>query len=312
MSILKYCLKVWGIGKIPEIEIDSDRYDALQDARNVLSGALAIEEKYDLLFSNYLELEKEALNYATECMVKGSLGYDGFAMARQSINRRIVNLLTSTRLYIDHIQQNIKLCIEKDSEFDVKSSMSAQYDENFSYRFMEALRNYVQHCGLAIHSVSTPTRWTSQDDDGELEFGLNVFSHRERLEESKKFKATTLKEMPEKVEIIRTSRSYVSSISTVHSEIRNTIKLNVTKARQTIQLGIDEYKAVNEGCAIGLKALKYENAGCPKNIVDEFPVLLEWDDSRIELESKNCEINNLEKRYVSSGDYNKALHRTSR
>lgn len=286
---------------MPEIEIDSDRYDALQDARNVLFGALAIEEKYDLLFSNYLELEKEALNYATESMVKGSLWYDGFAIATQSINRRIVNLLTSTRLYIDHIPQNIKLCIEKGSEFDVKSSMSFQYDENFSYRFMEALRNYVQHCGLAIHSVSTPTRWTSQDGDGELEFGLHVFSHREVLNESKRFKAAILEEMPQKVEIIRASRSYVSSISIVHSELRNTIKSNVAKARKTIQLTIDEYKAINEGCAIGLKALKYENAGCPKNIVDDFPILLEWDDSRIKLESTNCEIKNLEKRFVSSG-----------
>lgn len=298
---MKYCLKVCAIGKMPEIEIDSGRYDALQDARNVLFGALAIEEKYDLLFSNYLELEKEALNYAIESMVKGSLWYDGFAMATQSINRRIVNLLTSTRLYIDHIQQNIKLCIEKDSEFDIKNSMSFQYDENFSYRFMEALRNHVQHCGLAIHSVSTPTRWTSQDNDGELEFGLHVFSHREVLKKSKGFKHAIRDEMPQKVEIIRASRSYVSSISIVHSELRNTIKSNVAKARKTIQLTIDEYKAVNEGCAIGLKALKYENAGCPKNIVDDFPILLEWDDSRIKLESKNCEIKNLEKRFVSSG-----------
>ena len=303
---------VWAIGKVPEIEIDADRYLALHNARSVLIGALAIEEKYDLLFSNYLELEKECLNYATECMVKGSLGYEGFATARQSINRRIVNLLTSTRLYIDHIQQNIKLCIEKESDFDVKNLISEQYDKNFSYRFMEALRNHVQHCGLAIHRVSTSTRWTSKDDNGELEFGLNVFSERHILEESKKFKAAILKEMPEKVEIIRASRSYVGAISIVHSELRDTIKSNVTEARNTLQLAIDEYQAVNEGSAIGLKAIKYKEAKFPKDIIDDFPILLEWDDSRIELESKNCQIQNLEKRFVSSGAYNKALHRTSR
>ena len=303
---------VWAIGKVPEIEIDSDRYDALQSARSVLIGALAIEEKYDLLFSNYLDLEKECLNYATECMVKGSLGYEGFAKARRSINRRIVNLLTSTRLYIDHIQQNIKLCVQKESAIDVKSLMSKQYDENFSYRFMEALRNYVQHCGLAIHQVSTPTRWTSQDDDGELEFGLNVFSERDIMEDSKQFKVAILEEMPEKVEIIRASRSYVGSISIVHSEIRDIIKSNVIEARKKLQLAIDEYKAVNDGCAIGLKAIKFKKTEFPKDIIDDFPILLDWDDSRIELESKNCEIKNLEKRFVSSGAYNKALHRTSR
>ncbi|QVL43787.1 MAG: hypothetical protein KFB92_04095 [Alcanivorax sp.] len=302
----------WAVGKVPEIEIDSDRYDALQNARSILIGALAIEEKYDLLFSNYLELEKECLSYATECMVKGSLGYAGFATARQSINRRIVNLLTSTRLYIDHIQQNIKLCIEEESAFNVKSLMSEQYDNNFSYRFMEALRNYVQHCGLAIHRVSTPTRWTSQNDDGELEFGLNVFAEQNVLKESEKFKAAILKEMPEEVEIIRASRSYVGSISIVHNVLRGAIKSNVAEARKAIQVAIDEYKAVNDGCAIGLKALKYKRNEFPKDIIDYFPILLEWDDSRVELESKNREIKNLGKRFVSSGAYNKALHQTSR
>lgn len=172
---MKYYLISWCLGKVPKIEIDSERFLALQDARNILIGALAIEEKYDLLFSNYLELEKDCLNYATECMVKGSLGYDEITKARQSINRRLVNLLTSTRLYTDHIQQNIKLCIAQDSNFKVKKLMAKQYDENFSYRFMEALRNYVQHCGLAIHYFSTPIRWTSQDNSGELEFRINFF-----------------------------------------------------------------------------------------------------------------------------------------
>ncbi len=301
----------WVIGQAPEITIDSDRYEALKKARNILTGALAIEEKYDLLFSNYLELETECLNYTTECMVKGSLGYEGVATARQSINRRIVNLLTSTRLYIDHIQQNIKLCIDE-SDFDVKKLMSEQYDKNFSYRFMEALRNYVQHCGLAIHRVSTPTRWTSQDDEGELEFGLNVFTEKNILDESKKFKAAILAEMPEKVDVIRASRSYVGSISVVHSLLRAGIQSNVTEARKTIQHAIDEYKTVNDGSAIGLKALMYKKDEFPKDIIDDFPILLEWDDSRIKLESKNSEINNLEKRFVSSCAYNKALHRTSR
>lgn len=40
----------WAVGKVPEIEIDSDRYDDLQNARSILIGALAIEEKYDLYF----------------------------------------------------------------------------------------------------------------------------------------------------------------------------------------------------------------------------------------------------------------------
>jgi|TARA_R100001224_G_scaffold33244_2_gene18684 hypothetical protein len=300
----------WLLGDVPEIEIDAQKFNSLLKARKVLEGALAIEEKYDLLFSNYLDLEREGLHYATECMVKGSLGHVGFADAIQSINRRVVNLLTSARLYIDHVQQNIKLCVNNEN---IKSLFSEQYDSVFEYRFMEALRNYVQHCGLSVHKVTTPMKWTSQDESAQLEFGFIAFSSRDIFQDSGKFKASILEEMPEKVEIFSSTRSYVAAISSIHESIRQIISVNVDAARSELESAINDYKAINSGDAVGLMAIKYEpDTPSPKRVIEKFPVLLSWDDTRISLSIKNKQLKNLNKRYVSSGAYNKALQRTSR
>lgn len=115
--------------------------------------------------------------------------------------------------------------------------------------------------------------------------------------------------MPDSVDVIRASRSYVSSISAVHSEIRATVNLSVNNARKLLESAIDEYKSVNGGFAVGLRAIKSEKEDFYKDdIADYFPILLEWDNSRVELEDKNRLVHNLEERFVSSSTYNKALH----
>ena len=52
-----YQLCIMAIGRCPEIQLSKDRYIQLRDAKRTLDLAGAIEEKFDLLMSNYLELE---------------------------------------------------------------------------------------------------------------------------------------------------------------------------------------------------------------------------------------------------------------
>ena len=60
---------------VEDIQIDADRYDNLLKSRKILGGALALEEKFDLLVSNYLDLESECLNCALQrvmiCTIPG-------------------------------------------------------------------------------------------------------------------------------------------------------------------------------------------------------------------------------------------------
>lgn len=167
-------------------EIDSDRYDNLLKSRKVLSGALALEEKFDLLVSNYLDLESECLNCALKRVTHNEQSYEFNSKAMLTINRRTVNLLTSARLYLDHLPQNVKFCVS-DNKF-INTFKSRQHDNSFSYRFMEALRNYVQHCGLGIHLITTGSKILSSKKEGEVEFSFSAFSCKRNLQESGNFK----------------------------------------------------------------------------------------------------------------------------
>lgn len=303
---MKYTIHVWTLGSYPEIEITQVKFDEIKHARNCLSGALAIEEKYELLLSNYLDLEKECLNIASDYMVRHIKGYEDFFDIQLLFNRKIVNLLTSTKLYIEQIQQHVKACIPLDAEIGnrVKSLFSAEYDNFFEYRFMETLRNYVQHRGLAVHSTSLGRKKIDHGENWELAYKISIFTHKVEVENDKAFKKQVINEMPEKVELIYASRAYIESISKVHCEIRNIIAENTEESRGIILNVINDYKAINDGKSIGLHVV----CSIPKEPIDEivekFPLVLDWDDIRLSLVKTNSKLINLRKRYVSSA-YNK-------
>jgi len=80
-----------------------------------------------------------------------------------SLNRRLSNLLSSIRLFLDHSEFAFKRKYGKKSEEveAFKKYASEKYDSSFSYRFVYKLRNYVQHCGIPIGSANS-----IEDDSG--------------------------------------------------------------------------------------------------------------------------------------------------
>lgn len=299
---MKYVISTRGLGNYPELEIKKENYDQLKMARLCLSAAMALEEKYELLISNYIDLEKECLNVSTEYMVRRSSGYTDFFDIRLLFNKRIVNLLTSTRLYIDQIQQHVKTCLPNDPgiEIAVKSLLSAEYDQSFEYRFMEAIRNYVQHRGLAVHSTSRHQGWDSHEENAELEYKTRLFTDKSEVESDKAFKKQVSNEMPEQVDLIYASRVYIESISKVHCKIRDLISNVTEESRNQIDKFRNKYADISEGKQVGIYAICYISKDKNAGIVEKYPLILEWDNIRLELIRKNTNLINLRKRHVSS------------
>jgi len=88
-----YYLNISGLGNSPHMEIKSTEYLNLLKSRRILSNALAIEEKYDILVTNYLDFEKQLLDNTANFMVRGNYDYPGFFKISQSLNIRLVNFL---------------------------------------------------------------------------------------------------------------------------------------------------------------------------------------------------------------------------
>ncbi|NIA12043.1 MAG: hypothetical protein GWP10_20555 [Nitrospiraceae bacterium] len=294
---MKYILCKNVLGNVPEIEISESEYYALQKARNILSNALEIEEKYEIVISNYLDFEQEILNATTKYMIREHLDYSDFFEVRLGFNIRLVNLLTAVRLYVDQLNQNVTECLNgnKKAKDDVKKLFSKEYDENLYYRFMEALRNYVQHRGIPVHWTQQNSRWTSLDDDGMIEYSIELASQRIYLEEDKKMKKSVLAEIDDKVDLKAATRCYVESISRVHDAERGMISDAIDCSRKLIEEAHRKYAQEYTDSLVGLSACKLDG----HKQISSIPLLLDWDDVRVSLQKRNKKLTNLSKRYAT-------------
>lgn len=139
------------------LPISEHEYDAVNKSSINIKQALYIEEKFDLLLGNYLDLELALLEAAAKYMVRPFRDYKTKAAAKNvNINRRLFNLLASCRAYIDHVPQHlgriVPMSISENSSYkDIFVELTKnEYDHALGYRVMEALRNYMQHNDFPI------------------------------------------------------------------------------------------------------------------------------------------------------------------
>jgi hypothetical protein len=88
-----------GPGSIAEISEEEFTRAKLAKRRTVLS--LVIEDKFDLVLANYADFERELLGLALDRMIYADLSWFSMRSDRQALDRRVVNLLSAGRLYID-------------------------------------------------------------------------------------------------------------------------------------------------------------------------------------------------------------------
>jgi hypothetical protein len=295
---MKYYLRISELKNVPDVKITSEEYSELENARKILFNAQGIEAKYDILITNYLELEKQILKCAANIMVRSNLDYSSLFEIRQSLNVRLVNLLTSAKLYVDQLYQNVSICIPNvpDLKNRVNALFSSEYDANKEYRFMEALRNYVQHRGIPVHFTQIILRSTTLEDSDFFEYNLEFSSSLSYLKEDMKFKKSVLKELDEKVDLKASTRSYIESLSNIHEETRIIIAESVKEARDLIENTHLRFKPNNSKSLSNLVACKQTEEGK----LTTLPLLLDWDDIRQELQKQNRKLINLKKRYITN------------
>lgn len=74
----------------------------------------------------------------------------------QDLNRKLTHILSSGRLFVDFIENQVKSKYGKDSSayIDTKNIIRNIYDNYFSYRLYYYLRNFTQHIGFVITTIS--------------------------------------------------------------------------------------------------------------------------------------------------------------
>ena len=272
-----------------KLEVSEIEANLLVNAVDSLTAALALEETYDLVLENYVEMEKDLFSFTIYDVLKIQHDYEDHFYLRSTLNRRFVNLLTATRLYLDQAQQHLSHCCDDQKlacEEFVKRT-NDHFDEVFGYKFMSGLRNHVQHCGRAVHSVelSKSNRYI-----GGARFIENIvvpFALKKELLSD--FRAATRNEMEDKVDLAQAAREYVTCIGDLHSLARDKYQANVKRSRSLIESTLEKFKQLNpsnELVAVALVEIKNNENNNPQETFIS-SVLLKWDNVRVNLESKN-------------------------
>ena len=178
------------------LEITKEEYDEYAKAKDNLVHFFYIEEKYDLVVENYIELETTLLEIAARQMITRTFEYNEFQRYRNLIIRRMCNYLSLSRMYIDQTSHHISQIFKKRSKQYTQfiEEVSKQYDSYLGYRVMDALRNFM-HRGYPIQGTSFPSKRREKDDDCEFLYTVEPFLNISELCEDKKIKASVLEEL---------------------------------------------------------------------------------------------------------------------
>jgi hypothetical protein len=286
-------------------EISKDDFNEWRSTQKKLLAVFNIEVTFDLLIENYAEFERDLLSLGLRIALFGERGEP--LETYREVNRRVANLLSSARLYLDQIPQELNTIHGKKSKQadSFKECTSRQYDSSLAYRVMEALRNHSQHFGFPVHAAAHSLAWENTNADSRLRAGLDLFVSVQNVKENRKFNKKVLDELAavaEKghVNLTRLVREYVEKLCEVHKFLRSLISDDIASWDQTILRAQSlAHATFGEGLYSIVVTVEEEDDEGNDIWVDSESINVDLIEFRKSLEAKNRDFTNLSALYVS-------------
>ncbi len=266
---------------------------------------LRIEEEWDCLVQNYMELEMELLQSALQSMILSHESYETIQEARLRFTRRLSNLLHTCRSYLDHTPHHLN-SLEAELTKSFNQARNNAYDEQFSYRFMEALRNYSQHTGLPMHGTTFHSSWIDGikpdgEDPGFLRHAVTANVDINLIKKDPKFKSSIRDELEaigaEKLDVATLTREYIEALGEVHNKLRAQLKPKLTQWKSTIRSAIERFAEQNGGIVTALHIAEFSEDDAHVRSISIFESPLKRSEY---LTKRNGSLINLRRRYVSN------------
>ena len=287
--------------KMAVLTVDKARYSDVKRARDICLLAVILEERFQLVLDNYTEWECELLNQAQAHLLWQTFRYDSMQQ-RLALDRRLTNVLTGFRLYLDQTDNNVSEIFGNPSQEleGIKKSKGEMYDSYFGYRFLEVLRNHVQHCALPVEIISFHSGLVDQDLNGNVQFSVIPRTTLDNLAANKDFKKSILDEIKAlggQIDLRLPIREYVSCLVKLHQEVRKVFSKIIIESREFYSKAVEEYST------IGGQVVQHPRLECCKDSgeVDERVELIINFLNRYDiLHRQNSQARNISKSFVSN------------
>jgi len=295
---MRHYLRVLTIGRQSTVGITEKEFYELQQAKGVLANFYSLTENYRVVVESYRTVEKAKHDAELDQILYSKFGYDDFSDARVALNSPIVGYLASSRYFIDSTDKILPEILSPAQVESFSKFCSNIYDSICEYRFVEALRNYVQHRELPVHTITYHNYVEDMNNikTSDKVTSLSLRATRQTLQNDKKFKKAALKGMPEAIDIIYCIRFHMEGIWKMHDYLLQSHFEIADNARAIVLSAIAQFEKNTGEKSFGLHAVaqKTEN-----EVSEKIPLFLDYDDARRTALKRIGNLNNLHKRYVT-------------
>ncbi|MBA3677778.1 MAG: hypothetical protein H0W74_10325 [Sphingosinicella sp.] len=290
------------LGRTPKIEITKEEHDAIIVAWRSIVAVVAIEEEWDSLIRNYIELEMELLKSAMHSIVLNHESYHEMQQERLEFSRRLSNLLQTCRSYIDHAPHHLGKLDDGAFKAAFDGLRKTAHAAHFGYRFMDAMRNYAQHRGVPLHGSTYNAQWTGDlvdDAKGLLQHSVAASVNLDKIREDRNFNAKVRGELEgvDKLDVATLTREYIEALGSIQTALRARLKESLTNWKGTVRAAMEQYAAVNKGDVVGLSVAEFSTDDRLIAAVNIFDELLERQERLVR---RNGSLVNLRRRYVTN------------
>ena len=151
---MKYHLQALVLNSDTTVEISEKEFYSIKQAWETITHISSLTENYRVVVESYRNVEKAKHDVELDHILYFDLGHDAFSDVRVKLNAPIVGYLASSRYFLDSTDRILQKILEQTHINSFNKFRSEIYDSHSQYRFVEELRNYVQHRGLPIDGTS--------------------------------------------------------------------------------------------------------------------------------------------------------------
>jgi hypothetical protein len=270
---MRYALCRFALDDDNEVQISPDQFHLAELAHDRMQLVIASEEKFDAVARNHLDFESDMLNCALETSLAGfGAGMEQMGV-RRLLNRKLSNLLSATRSYVDFIRHSAKTVLPTQNDADEVINLFAKhYDSSFSYRALEVLRNHAQHAGFPIQSIKYFTSVLRDQPGNPLKKTVAPMLNTEDLSQNSELKKVVVSELVqlgETINLKRLIREYVAAMADVHERFREKAALIFDRDANTLSSLASLYVEATKTreIPVGLYAAAFESEICVKRVV---------------------------------------------
>jgi hypothetical protein len=302
-DIMKYLLAT-GLGIGDDVwEIVEERFSKILRSQKAVLQILAIEEQFDMLLENFYEFEAAILMASLRHQVYNRFNYQSAHDDRILISRRLENMLSTCRSYLDSTHHYLSQVYGDDSdiEYSLLFKKSLEYDHHLGYRVTEALRNYVQHVGRPVHAVVYSSRLIEPSQNALSSITVAPTLSVAELEKDDKFKASVLdelRELDDNIDLRPLIREYVDCLYEIQGALRRNCLTDLQEWESEIGNAVEMASGEDQPDPPGVIAIYCEDQG--EVVGDRVRIIPQSVDRAYYFMNKNKVIRPISSRFVSS------------